>query len=64
MSNKLKPCPFCGGETRIETCNDNGAFCVSCYRFYECGATQYWYDFEAEAIAAWNRRVDLEARDE
>ena len=58
---ELKPCPFCGGGALInQFCNgwDSYSFRVSCRRAYECGATQLWFDTEAEAIEAWNRRSD------
>ena len=53
MNNeKLKPCPFCGGEAEIVM--SGGDRRVDCKK---CGARSDWYDTEAEAIAAWNRRV-------
>lgn len=52
MNNEeLKPCPFCGGEAEIVM--SGGDRRVECKK---CGARSDWYDTEAEAIAAWNRR--------
>ena len=58
--NKLKPCPFCGGEA---TLIDDG---FGRY-FVECSMSdgickvipRTWsYDTKEEAIEAWNRRAD------
>lgn len=70
--DKLKPCPFCGGEawalpptlnkSQLETSPKD---CPG--RFYsvvwcsDCGAELAGADFDAdcsEAVAAWNRRAD------
>lgn len=51
-NEELKPCPFCGGEAEIVM--SGGDRRVDCKK---CGARSDWYDTEAEAIAAWNRRV-------
>ena len=58
MSEKLKPCPFCGSENLYI---DSGEF----FREYEirctkCGGRICWFDTKAEAITAWNRRVHNE----
>ena len=54
----LEPCPFCGGEA--ETFNPfpnvEGTWCVLCS---ECAAATGFEQTEAEAIAAWNTRVEL-----
>ena len=59
--DKLKPCPFCGGEARTGfAINDYNRWGVECTR---CGATVEvadWcgdYDTEENAIKAWNRRA-------
>jgi Lar family restriction alleviation protein len=62
--DKLKPCPFCGGEAETSHGFDKSAkeyFFVSCgmcnaktMNFYK------WWDsdnYESAAIEAWNRRV-------
>lgn len=60
MSNKLKPCPFCGSsrvEIMPDTIDDEGttmkqyfAMCLDCVN---CGVNA---DTEDEAIAGWNKR--------
>ena len=57
--NKLKPCPFCGGEAEIieheyvGAPNTYGCICMKCnsqsYQFFEQ---------PNKAIEAWNRRVN------
>lgn len=55
---KLKPCPFCGGEafiTPIITNYYEPRFTVFCK---ECNAKSKYCKDEESAIAAWNRRAD------
>ena len=57
MSEKPKPCPFCGGEAKIkptEFPHANWGFNISC-----CLMINYdkIYKTKAEAIKAWNRRA-------
>lgn len=61
MSEKLLPCPFCGGESRIREYKDveflihnADCFMVQCDR---CGCGTSYEATKAEAIAAWNRRA-------
>ena len=53
MTNLL-PCPLCGGEaaTEEEFTSFNVVRCLA------CGVVTDTYDTIAEAIAAWNRRVE------
>ena len=53
MTNLL-PCPFCGGNASIPESYPyhHLVFCTS------CGCKTDICDTEAEAIAAWNRRVE------
>lgn len=57
--DKLKPCPFCGGEA---VCMKHFNRIVDWYLCFckECGISQTGskYEFEFEAIEAWNRRAD------
>lgn len=61
MSNKLKPCPFCGGEAKIY----RGAFESYRAECKKCGvATMLCLDApknsgELEAIEIWNKRTPL-----
>lgn len=49
---KLKPCPFCGGEAELYENYYHGCniYCLECGVEFEC-------DSKEEAIEAWNRRV-------
>ena len=54
MSEKLKPCPFCGGAAELYAPEHYGAPReVMC----DCGARGALSYSKAEAIAAWNRRA-------
>lgn len=67
--NKLKPCPFCGGEAVLETTGSNDA---GWYSFVECetcesinGSRLNHYameDSEAEALKNWNTRYSKEPK--
>lgn len=73
MTDKLKPCPFCGGEAHarqmmiwddrgIHT-DDDGKWTVECEHWgcmAECGCS--FYTIEAEAIEAWNTRAERTCR--
>ena len=50
--NKLRECPFCGGEAdTMEVVM--GGWCVIC----SCGCRLDSFDTEEEAINAWNKRT-------
>jgi len=53
---KLKPCPFCGGEAAVKsrTAYDYVIMCRDCYVNDE---SNNWSQTKEEAIDAWNRRV-------
>ena len=60
--NKLKPCPFCGGEAQIQHQSRElygdavdwyGVYCKKQFCGYVSGQST-----EAEAVAAWNTRAD------
>lgn len=57
MTNKLKPCPFCGGEAYILKLQDKEVYfgcCTNCYAESGKGLTI------ERAIELWNRRADNE----
>lgn len=64
MSNKLRPCPFCGNVTpRVKYYKADGErlfigrYAVLCdYRTGGCGAESGWYHSPEEAAAMWNQR--------
>lgn len=51
----LKTCPFCGGEARVSEKSTLSVYWIYCM---ECGAASMFMKTEAEAIAAWNARVE------
>lgn len=59
-SQKLRECPFCGGEAKAFYCEESGTFDVQCQ---VCGAIPYiGYRRSGmspdEVIEAWNRRAN------
>lgn len=56
MSNKLKPCPFCGGEAEY------GANSVQGYEYVRCASckARTWscYETKEQAAQAWNTRAE------
>ena len=52
MSEKLLPCPFCGGEARL-----TAAMGETWMRCIDCNAGSEMSGSHALAIAAWNRRT-------
>lgn len=60
MKVELKPCPFCGGEDVSSFFHaDRGmgeSWHVECLA-ESCGVGTCHHETNAEAIAAWNRRV-------
>jgi Lar family restriction alleviation protein len=50
MMDKLKPCPFCGGEAFVVTVAEPSVQCLTC-------PTSMVGETDAEAIAAWNTRT-------
>ncbi len=49
---KLKGCPFCGGNGKME--NENTSWYVECE---QCHVESSYYDSKEEAADAWNFRV-------
>lgn len=55
VSEELKPCPFCLGESRVDS--------KSAYWFIyceECGGSSGYSNTKVEAIKAWNTREGKE----
>ena len=60
MKNKLKPCPFCGGEATIKR-NLYGDYYIACNnKNCLCVAFTIIFARESEAIGVWNRRGGCE----
>lgn len=66
MSNKLKPCPFCGGEVDFEYKENYSAYtfwrivCDKCGCGTWCDDNGFGYEDDLgkqKAIEDWNRRV-------
>lgn len=54
VSDKLKPCPFCGGEAVIRNIAGGGNV-ITCA---QCGAESAVFDNALLALPAWNRRSE------
>ena len=56
MSEKLKACPFCGGEAFVHILGNEIAkgYYIACD---ECGVKTIVFGYETKAIEAWNRRA-------
>jgi Lar family restriction alleviation protein len=59
MTEKLKPCPFCGGEAELLSMTYRGGkvFGVFCKTQTDHGHFIDNYASKQEAIDAWNRRA-------
>lgn len=53
MTDRLKPCPFCGGKANFQ---GNGHW-ISCE---DCLAETNYFDYKEEAIKAWNTRKPMD----
>lgn len=53
MSDKLKPCPFCGGKAIVDGCDDT-LWSVICEK---CNASIDYNETKQDAIIAWNSRI-------
>lgn len=58
MNEKLKPCPFCGGEAEINRGYSFGMTYIYEVECENCKALMGVFESEAEAIEAWNRRTE------
>ena len=59
MSEKLKPCPFCGSENASWDEYEECVVCEGEDGCYALGPARF--DTKKEAITAWNRRNDKES---
>lgn len=63
MTDRLKPCPFCGGEAsiKISYITQEGVV-VGKYKSLcnECQCTKEGFDTKREAIKAWNIRKPMD----
>jgi len=57
MSEKLLPCPFCGGEAEIERLEDPTIWFVDCSQC-KCQLDET-YETKEDVIEAWNTRRSL-----
>ena len=53
--DKLKPCPFCGGEAELYEDDCSSKFYVCCEA---CGCSTALHWREEYVIEVWNRRVE------
>ena len=62
MSEKLKPCPFCGGEAELiqhhERDNEYYSYFVHCKK---CVIRTTYLQSAKKVIAAWNTRTEAQS---
>ena len=61
MTSELKTCPFCGAQREYIHIHDTALvsrFIEYYARCWQCAACGPLAETEAEAIAAWNKRVE------
>ena len=60
MSDELKPCPFCGGEARLQEFDDGsgGVLCSECGFMPLTHASYGRNKSKQKAIAEWNQRPE------
>lgn len=65
--DKLKPCPFCGGEAKMVIREDDGGYRAEIHCMSSCeigcyAVSQHWALkkswAEDDAVKAWNRRTE------
>ena len=56
MSEKMKPCPFCGCNPQIE-CTERGTWELACENL-NCGYFGDYYETYEEAVEFWNTRKE------
>lgn len=68
IATELKPCPFCGGEARVNTLKWVGGYTATalCKNEPNCHYIDTWDEDEEKAIGciieAWNRRAERTCR--
>lgn len=62
MAKELKPCPFCGGEVKMDNEQITATITVDYFICEKCGATVHfeYADKTAESIEAWNTRKPID----
>ena len=64
MTDKLKPCPFCGGQAKLFNTRVQGGYDYSYVQCLKCSIHTAKYDVSVnycsseKATEAWNRRAD------
>lgn len=62
MSDELRACPFCGGESSLDKLGPSSRpwvpQCVNIFGDNPCGCSLGRYATKEDAVAAWNRRAE------
>lgn len=64
MSSTLLPCPFCGGEVKIDMLDSENSRNVKIYSAVHCPKCHEWFFkglSKEKTVAAWNRRTQPES---